>query len=569
MNASSPSKNPPEIPGFGCSRYAPVQYLPGATRFSDDDALCDPVEIVRMLRRLPHITARLEQETKPLYCGGRKRMDGHWYLVFLAYMLTGLGDMDRFYKRWGSSKLWKAAGFKHKPSSPTMYLRFVELEQYADAFRDAAGDLIRRARRHQPLVGRAAHADGTGISTHAALEHLCPPGSACRGPRDKASHVARVGDDLVGDIRATEADMAEDELDETPSTALKRLTRTEVEALGYEDKDLYWHKTRPFAWFRQGKHIYRLRDSSASPRMYAPRGAKTKFWMGWNDITVTDTLTGGPLAIEVADAGTQEWAVYPLAMTRVHEAMGIWPQLVSTDRGFVTKANYEFNTRRGIGSVFPWREPRSGYRRRHYETEEYDRHGILRCQHCGGPCDIRGAGLGFYFDGTGDDREPRVRGRCKLRGTEECNAVQSVPCSRDWRYLQPLCLTDEVYNQLGHGHPSSERIHLNLRGRYTQGGKETVMRNKRFGIDCQKLRAAAIMFLEWFRICLRHGWVGTHRKRNDATPALRNAGKRLASILAARKRWAIDLPYGEAARRAGLGKHGPPGPESPLRGKRK
>lgn len=39
-------------------------------------------------------------------------MRGSWALVFLAYMLTGLGDMNRFHKRWASSGLWKAAGFK-------------------------------------------------------------------------------------------------------------------------------------------------------------------------------------------------------------------------------------------------------------------------------------------------------------------------------------------------------------------------------------------------------------------------------------------------------------------------
>lgn len=36
----------------------------------------------------------------------------------------------------------------------------------------------------------------------------------------------------------------------------------------------------------------------------------------------------------------------------------------------------------------------------------------------------------------------------------------------------------------------------------------------------------------------------------------------------ARPRWALDLPYGDAARIAGLGEHGPPERESPLRKER-
>lgn len=567
MNPATSPKISPETPAFGCSRYAPVQFLPGATKFSEDSLLCDPVQIVRLLRRFPQITRQLKAATEPLYTGGRKRMRGDWSLVFLAYMITGLGDMDRFHKRWASSGLWKAAGFKEAPSGPTLYLRFVELEEYHEAFEQAAHELMRRARQHEPMVGRAVHVDGTGISTHAALEHFCPAGRGCKRA-EKAGRVPRVGDDLVGDIRAEENDRPEDAVEAEPSNALMRLTDAEVAGLGFATEHLSWGQTkeRPFAWFKQGDHYYRLRDTTASPRAYKSTGRKTRFWNGWNDITVTDAFTGAPMVIEVTTAREQEWAVYPDALTKTHEALGLWPQLVSADRGFVTKDTYEFNTRRGIGSALPWREPRPGVRRRHLESEEFDRHGIMRCQHCGGPCDMRSAGLGFYMD---ERDEPRVRGRCRIGGTDDCKETQSVACAREWRYLQPLALTDEVFHQLTHSHPSTERVHLHLRGRYTQGGKETVMRNKRFGIGCQKLRAAAVLFLEWFRLCLRNGWLGSHKLRNESAPRIRNAGERLAKVIKARLQSAIDLPYGEAARRAGLGKHGPPGPESPRRKKRK
>jgi hypothetical protein len=113
-------------------------------------------------------------------------------------------------------------------------------------------------------------------------------------------------------------------------------------------------------------------------------------------------------------------------------------------------------------------------------------------------------------------------------------------------------LAPEVYDQLRHSHPSTERGHLHIRSRYTQGGKDSVMRNKRFGIECQQLRAAGILFLEWFRLCLRHGWLGSHKKLNEAAASLRRAGRRLATVLDTRKRHALDLPYGESARRARL-----------------
>lgn len=433
MNASSSPKitKAEEIPGFGCSRYAPVQFLPEATKFSEDALLSDPVQIVRLLRRFPQIIRELDEATQPIYTGGRHRMRGSWALVFLAYMLTGLGDMDRFHKRWASSGLWKAAGFKHAPSSPTLYLRFVELEEHREAFEEAAHSLMRRARRHQPLVGRAVHVDGTGISTHAALEHFCPPGSSCK-KAGKAARAQRIGDDLVGDIRAQESERPEDTVDSKPGNALQRLDDAEVKRLGL-DKILWGpNKDRSFAWFKQANHYFRLRDTTASPRMYGGgAGRKKRFWNGWNDITVTDAFTGAPLAIEVTDAREQEWAVYPGAMTKTHQALGVWRRLASADRGFVTKDTYEFNTHRGIGSAFPWREPHTGTRRRHLESEEFDRHGIVRCEHCGSPCDIRGAGLGFYFDRKADGtEEPRIRARCRLQGTDDCNETQSIACAR-------------------------------------------------------------------------------------------------------------------------------------------
>ena len=559
----SPKK--PESPEFRCSRYAPVEFLPEATRFSEDIDLIDPVSVIRLFKRFPQITGPLREATTPEYDSGRPRMEGDWFLVNLAFMLTGLGDMGRFYKRWRSSQLWKVAGFKHgAPSGPTLYLRFVELEQYRDEFEAAGRALIGQARKHESRIGRAAHVDGSGIASHAALEHYCPKGANDCKHAGKATRTVRLGDDLVADLRADEAKVPEEDAEKTPKNSLTRLSEAEVCRLGIDT--LTWGRDNQFAWFIQRGHSFRSRDVTASPRMYGGKGAKTKkrLWNGLNDVTATDAFTGAPLAIEVVSARVQEWDAYPNVLERTCEAVGRWPQMVSADRGFVMPQTYEFNTRRGIGSAFPWREPKSGYRRRHYETEEFDRHGIMRCQHCGSPCDIRGQGLGFYFD---ESDTPRIRGRCKWRGAEESAETQSIACGREWRQLQPLCVTDGVFNQMNHTHASTERVHLNLRQRYTQGGKETVMRNKRLGIECQQLRAAAVVLLEWFRLCLRHGWLGSHKKLNLAAPALRNMGKRLFEILEARKRWALDLPYGEAARACGLGRHGPPGPESPLRKK--
>jgi hypothetical protein len=130
--------------------------------------------------------------------------------------------------------------------------------------------------------------------------------------------------------------------------------------------------------------------------------------------------------------------------------------------------------------------------------------------------------------------------------------------------LQPLNLTDPLSEQLRHRHGSTERIHLHLRGRYRQGGKETIVRFKRTGIGAVKLRAAAIVFVEWFRIMLRHGWLGTWRKINTTSPQVRPGGQRLQKVLNSRKKCGVDLPYGPAGERfAGPSGPAPPGDGDP------
>ncbi len=54
-------------------------------------------------------------------------------------------------------------------------------------------------------------------------------------------------------------------------------------------------------------------------------------------------------------------------------------------------------------------------------------------------------------------------------------------------------------------------------------------------------------FVEWFRICLRHGWLGNHTKINERPVRYRRGEKRLYRVLCERREQGINLPYGPAA----------------------
>jgi hypothetical protein len=58
--------------------------------------------------------------------------------------------------------------------------------------------------------------------------------------------------------------------------------------------------------------------------------------------------------------------------------------------------------------------------------------------------------------------------------------------------------------------------------------------------------------LDWFRACLRNGWLGSHKRRNKNVPTPYRDGDYLAATLQARDRYALAMPYGEKAFDLGL-----------------
>ena len=74
----------------------------------------------------------------------------------------------------------------------------------------------------------------------------------------------------------------------------------------------------------------------------------------------------------------------------------------------------------------------------------------------------------------------------------------------------------------------------------------------------RRARAQAALLVEWFRIAIRHGWIGSHRRRNTETPMPISGRRQLESLLRARDRHGLELPYGAAAQRAGYAANAPP-----------
>jgi hypothetical protein len=397
---------------------------------------------------------------------------------------------------------------------------------------------LRQARKHEPRIGRFIHVDGTAWQTHAALEHCCTDRAACRAARKKAAmHLERLGDKELQDERHAEAEL------------------TVEEALESESMPTFVGEDETYRYFMLGGHLFRTRDKTCAPRMYGGKSGKKKkkFWHGGIALPAIDDFTGAPLAIEQLPANRLEHQAYERLLSGVIEAVGEPPLGMTGDRAHSIKEVFELNTRQGIASVIPWRKWKAFMEREEVRCDAFDEHGVPRCQHCGGPGDQVGPGLGLYF-ACG---EPRIRFRCLLRNTDACKSAQSIACEREWRMLLPLSRTTELYHALKSAHKNREHVHGHWRERFSCAGKDLAGRLRRTGVQAQWIRSEAALAIEWFRLGLRHGWLGSPRRTRHGELVRTSGAKKLETLLKARRKRRLNRPYGQAAIKLGLARAGP------------
>lgn len=527
----------------------PVVTLHGAGEFSADDEINDPVWLVRELKRYPHLLQPLRDHIASLlHEDGRDRLPGDWALLFLAYVFSGEACVQKFRSRWTSSPVWAEGGFEEwLPHYNSVWLRFDELERSgaADAFR-ACGDLcVAAAKRHDDRVGRDTGVDGTSFQAHARLWHCCPDREACRRrPRMPQLLNAATGTQAEAHRHADAAKppREDDQVD------------NKLRLLPEEDPRRAMLPEGPRYYLQHG-HIYRCLDSTAGCRRY-----DDKFWVGGILQAAVDVFTGGLLAVQAIAADEAEHVAYPELLERCRAATGSYPDRVSGDRGYSIRSTFMHNSERGIASVFAWRKWNEASRA-DMDRQEVDRHGVPRCRECGAAGDVTSSGLGFHLTRRG---EPVIRFRCELQLTDRCDRVQQISCSVEPRLLVPLSRLTESYNAMHIAGKNLERVWNHWRQRYRVAGKAPDTRTRRrLSIGCQETRSQAARFIDWFRILLRNGWLGSHRLLNDGEEATISGTRRLQNILRSRTRHGLSFPYGQAAFAAGFALDPDPPPEPP------
>ena len=163
---------------------------------------------------------------------------------------------------------------------------------------------------------------------------------------------------------------------------------------------------------RGGKRVkvggcwYRTRDAEAGVRAYIVNGRLRRFWHGFYSGKAIDHYTSGTIP-SVDSASTMECHLFPLLYDRVKTMAGVRPETAIGDKGLSVSSCFEHATTNDTAPIFPWR----GNGNQRHDHARFDRHGVKRCEHCGGPM--------YQTRFSPNDGKPRLWFRCVFQITPE------------------------------------------------------------------------------------------------------------------------------------------------------
>jgi hypothetical protein len=564
--------------------------LAGCAEFSDDARLQNPLWIVREVKRHPEIFLPLAEATTDPETwrkrqglrkrkAGRDRLPGWWCLVLLAFLMSRDADIEHWYgANVESHDLWRECGFDQVPSKNTVYERFDELIDYAEAFNEATGKLWRLATSRDSRVGRHWHFDGTPYETHVRLQHdpNCPTciddADAGRKPRPpeflerepigvvkerrKAAHELPPEEERHEREVPTEIALPLDDLEDLVVAAMP----SKIDRL---HPDYYSTVQQAAREAGMARHVFIKKDVDGRPHRYvsrdwdtgfkiysAPSGKKLKQWSGGMALRATDDYLGIAFATVHLPASESEPMHYPAILLRSARTLGTLPEAVCGDRGNSIRANKKLNALCGVGDAFPYRAPNGNMKSRASlrKPGSHDEYGFASCRFCGGPGTFKG--LGFRLKrGT-----PILEYRCANPITPDCGTrKQQKRCEEEWLLFGALTREDPLRFSLRADAMNKENAHAHSRSRYAVAGNSVYNRAKKLGIPWLDLRASAAQFLDIFRVCLRQGWIDSDAKRNTTPPMPRQEGNlAVERLLKERRDRGLLYPAGPQAEKLGL-----------------
>ena len=493
--------------------------LKNAARFADYAGLRNPLPVIRVLRATPEIWEPLRDAVET-DLGGRHRPRGagYWELAYLGFVMSGFADVQFWWDGVRADRdFWDVCGFDGPPSGWNTWHRFKLLEEHEAAFQDAASALVKKAKQFEPAIGWWMHVDSTSAQTHGQLTHACEdvPGHACPTAGSKRPpRLEHLSGTATQTVRQQVNEMDPEEAEQLTSAETRSSRALNLELTG----------KRPAKHFEIGGHYWRSMDPDAGTRQYRSAGkAATRVWHGYYVTQFIDHVTGMPVMSRLASASTNEHKIYLAEADRMHDVIGHWPVAVAADKGFSIESVYEFNSRRKITTVMPYRTSKKD--QTPPTTSKFDVDGVPLCPGCGVPGDHVWSGPKVCKGG--EPVAPFIRFKCSMPSTPECNGQHQVACSENWRRLIPIWRTSQVFAELEASHSNEERVHRAMRDAFLVGPTSASSRPKRVGLPCQQLRATAAVLVTWLRLGLVHGWITPYPEKAWSDITYSPSGKKL------------------------------------------
>ncbi len=568
-----------------------LPYLPKAADFGRDRGLSSVIPLIHAFRTLgahfdqmlaaefpvrseisPHSgqveLTRSDEDADPRG-PGRPPNPGRWELAATAFVASNYRSVQAFCSRFSGTGLWRECGFGDwEPDDRTVRLHFEEIEDnHCHAFAKVANAEIALAHSRDPRVGTTGFGDGTKWQSPALVKRVEPQGPEGRHWNTK-NVLKRANEDDFQSLHEKESAEPEPE-DDKPDEIAWADERGNLVAVESAASPIHIDELRGRQYFEINGVEYYADDVECGLRKVEKQpGNRVDVWFGGIAFSITDGFTGLRLSTQVFRADEQEFDHIPAAIEEIRDTLGAPPLILSVDRFSSIKDMYEYCAWRGIYLVAHYKGSRQKPERKDLRCDSFDEHQIPRCPHCGGEGDILGEGLGHYWEPGPEPREPRVRARCRNLESDECRAhpIFSVPCAVDYRMMTGLPLTTQLWHAVAERHGTWESIFGNDRDRSGFAGKDTTGMLARRGVAPQRLRGEISRMLDWFRLCLRQGWIEGWERQNphEAIDLMADQvnhrgvvkygiGKgRLARVMGARRRRGLNLPYGSVAERLGL-----------------
>ncbi len=550
------------------TRYQPPERLLGATDYSKHDELRGSLNTVKLVKDEGWASDALRVACNLEVNHGRKREPGRWELAAVAFVASRHTDLQPWWDE-STDELWRECEFKKgKPPYNRVWERLRELgEERSEAFLDAAALVIQRCRAHDPRVMAHVHVDFTEDETHAALVHDCQPGESCKRDADAGNGTpsspprgSALRPQRAPTVQARE--QREEWNEEDPDLSEESAKKAEPEEIVDVSRG-----GRTVRRVRSGGCWYLTRDPKAGARAYISNGKVKRYWHGYYSGKMVCAFTSGVIP-SVDPANKQEYDLFPALMDRTCAMAGKAPQTVIGDRGFAVEKCFEYATRKGIAPVFPMRK--YGSQSQRPDTLTHDRHGVMRCKHCGGETKQKR----FAIEKGKKTETPYLWFKCAAPRTPACAGEQRIRCETDWRSLTPLSRLEPLYHELMASHRQYEGVHDYWRDRYRVAADTLANRPKVVSLNWHRLRANIACLIDWLRIAYVSEWLDPapsedeeHSKNDKQTKKgvrkKMDAGVKAAKeLLNRRSENGLDLPYGPQAKALELGEETPPSERS-------